>query len=147
MKPARETSQTSWVLAKKKKNFQKKPSELLDTTSCSRVKVQLRLIIVVNTANNRKHTDLVWLMLMIVTFNICALLSCCAVQRSSGWSVRAPAELPSLPCIGILRRCTVTAVPSEKNSACDGRVMVGCQQEFFKFLGNIQRCRWVLWLR
>lgn len=32
MKPTRETSQTSWVLAKKKK-FQKKPSELLDTTS------------------------------------------------------------------------------------------------------------------
>lgn len=105
--------------------------------------------------HSRQHhkwqdADLIWLMLMIVTTNASSpklhppsLLRCFAVWYSCGWGVRAPAELRR-SVLGHPYGCPLRVQLKDQRTGC---VMGGCQREFFKSLGNIQRCRWVLWLR
>lgn len=96
--------------------------------------------------------DLVWLRLMIVTSNASfrklhppSLLICFAVHRSSGWSVRAPAGLPSLlvSASSASAPSWLSAPSAAEGPACTAAWWLAVNTSFSSLWGNIQRCRWV----
>lgn len=81
--------------------------------------MQLRQITVVNTANDRRHADLVWWTLMIVRANASSgkvhpprLLSCLAVRLKRACTCRAAVP----PCHG----CPLRVQLRDQSAACDG---------------------------
>lgn len=120
-KPTREPGSDQLSPGQKKINQSRKPSEPLDTASCSGVKVLLRQIRVVSTANDRQHADLVCWMLMIVFSKWWIHRACSAAWLSSAAPVEAcvhactcRAALP--PCHG----CPLQVQLKDQRTAGDG---------------------------